>query len=150
MTGCSFAIIGRLALCTRFTKFPPIGPILIYISEALRRRLFLPSWSPTGFFSGLPLTVFHPLLIPSFLCSLYYFTTLSTRSPSSSPFSLIMSLPDSKISIAICGGIGGLSLAIGLLRHPHLDVHIYESAAAFGEIGAGVSFARVGEECGRD
>ena len=49
--------------------------------------------------------------------------------------------PNPKISIAICGGgIGGLSLAIGLLRHPHLSVHIYESAAAFAEIGAGVSF----------
>jgi salicylate hydroxylase len=52
-----------------------------------------------------------------------------------------MSKPDKKISIAICGGgIGGLSLAIGLLRYPHLNVHIYESAAAFAEIGAGVSF----------
>ena len=52
-----------------------------------------------------------------------------------------MSQPDSKISIAICGGgVGGLSLAIGLLRHPHLDVHIYESAPVFAEIGAGVSF----------
>jgi salicylate hydroxylase len=52
-----------------------------------------------------------------------------------------MSAPDKNISIAICGGgIGGLSLAIGLLRYPHLSVHIYESASAFGEIGAGVSF----------
>ena len=52
-----------------------------------------------------------------------------------------MSVSDSKISIAICGGgVGGLSLAIGLLRHPHLEVHIYESALAFAEIGAGVSF----------
>ena len=49
--------------------------------------------------------------------------------------------PRTKISIAICGGgIGGLALAIGLLRHPHLSVHIYESAPAFAEIGAGVSF----------
>lgn len=52
-----------------------------------------------------------------------------------------MSTPTPKISIAICGGgIGGLSLALGLLRHPHLSVHIYESASAFAEIGAGVSF----------
>jgi salicylate hydroxylase len=52
-----------------------------------------------------------------------------------------MSNPNSKFSIAICGGgVGGLSLAIGLLRHPHLSVHIYESAPAFAEIGAGVSF----------
>jgi salicylate hydroxylase len=52
-----------------------------------------------------------------------------------------MSNPNSNISIAICGGgIGGLSLAIGLLRHPHLSVHIYESTPAFAEVGAGVSF----------
>jgi salicylate hydroxylase len=56
-------------------------------------------------------------------------------------FSITMSKPDKKISIAICGGgIGGLSLAIGLLHYPHLSVHIYESASAFAEIGAGVSF----------
>jgi salicylate hydroxylase len=55
--------------------------------------------------------------------------------------SLTMSKPDKKISVAICGGgIGGLSLAIGLLRYPHLSVHIYESAPAFAEVGAGVSF----------
>lgn len=36
------------------------------------------------------------------------------------------------------GGIGGLSTAIGLL-HQSIPVTIYESAAAFAEIGAGVS-----------
>jgi salicylate hydroxylase len=42
-------------------------------------------------------------------------------------------------SIAIVGGgLGGLTLSIGLTRHgiPH---KIYESASAFSEIGAGVS-----------
>jgi 2-polyprenyl-6-methoxyphenol hydroxylase-like FAD-dependent oxidoreductase len=59
----------------------------------------------------------------------------------STHFSVTMSIPDKKISIAICGGgISGLSLAIGLLRYPHLSVHIYESASAFSEIGAGISF----------
>lgn len=38
----------------------------------------------------------------------------------------------------IGGGIGGLTLAIGLLKHPHIDVQVYESAPSFGEIGAGV------------
>ncbi|KAL8659921.1 MAG: hypothetical protein Q9202_006902 [Teloschistes flavicans] len=44
------------------------------------------------------------------------------------------------ISIAIIGGgIGGLILAIGLLKYPHIDVQVYESAPSFGEIGAGVA-----------
>lgn len=45
-------------------------------------------------------------------------------------------------SVAIVGGgIGGLSLALGLLKYPHIDVHVYESASSFGEIGAGVGLA---------
>ena len=44
------------------------------------------------------------------------------------------------ISVAIIGGgIGGVSLALGLLKYSHIDVHVYEAAPAFGEIGAGVS-----------
>lgn len=43
-------------------------------------------------------------------------------------------------TIAICGaGIAGLTLAIGLLRH-NVPFHLYESAHAFAEVGAGVSF----------
>lgn len=38
------------------------------------------------------------------------------------------------------GGIAGVGLALGLSRHRHLQVHLFESASAFGEIGAGVSF----------
>lgn len=38
------------------------------------------------------------------------------------------------------GGIAGVGLALGLSRRPHLDVRLFESARAFGEIGAGVSF----------
>ena len=37
------------------------------------------------------------------------------------------------------GGLGGLALAIGLIRHG-IDVHIYEAATTFSEIGAGVAF----------
>ena len=37
------------------------------------------------------------------------------------------------------GGIGGLSLAVGLLKHK-IAFHIYEGAHAFSEIGAGVGF----------
>jgi salicylate hydroxylase len=44
------------------------------------------------------------------------------------------------VHIAIAGGgIGGLCLAIGLLRYPHIHVHIYEAAPKFAEIGAGVA-----------
>ena len=44
------------------------------------------------------------------------------------------------ISIAVIGGgIGGLSLALGLLKHKHLHVQVYEAAHTFGEIGAGVA-----------
>ena len=44
-------------------------------------------------------------------------------------------------SIAIAGGgIGGLALALGLLKYDHIDVHVYEAAHSFGEIGAGVAF----------
>ena len=43
-------------------------------------------------------------------------------------------------TIAICGGgIAGLALAIAFLRHK-VPFHLYESAHAFAEVGAGVSF----------
>lgn len=46
------------------------------------------------------------------------------------------------VSIAIIGGgIAGLTLTIALLTHcPNFKVTLYESAAGFGEIGAGVGF----------
>jgi salicylate hydroxylase len=40
----------------------------------------------------------------------------------------------------IGGGIGGLSAALALLREG-LDVHVYEQAARFGEIGAGIQIS---------
>lgn len=44
----------------------------------------------------------------------------------------------------IGGGIAGLTLEIALLKHaPALPVTLYESASAFGEIGAGVGFEPV-------
>ena len=47
---------------------------------------------------------------------------------------------DESFTIAIVGGgLGGLALAIGLLRQ-NVNVHIYEAAHAFAEIGAGVAF----------
>ncbi|KAF1921271.1 mannitol 1-phosphate dehydrogenase [Ampelomyces quisqualis] len=51
------------------------------------------------------------------------------------PFKNHPSLP---IAI-IGGGLCGLPLAIGLVKH-NINVHIYESAPAFSEIGAGVAF----------
>jgi salicylate hydroxylase len=48
--------------------------------------------------------------------------------------------PQKPFSIAIVGGgIGGLTLAIGLLSK-NIPVQIYEAAPAFAEIGAGVAF----------
>ncbi|MGY4495478.1 salicylate 1-monooxygenase [Pseudomonas sp. TE3610] len=44
-----------------------------------------------------------------------------------------------RVSI-IGGGIAGVALALDLCRHTHLDVQLFEAAAAFGEVGAGVSF----------
>jgi salicylate hydroxylase len=38
------------------------------------------------------------------------------------------------------GGIAGVALALDLCRHDHLEVLLFESAPAFGEVGAGVSF----------
>lgn len=46
------------------------------------------------------------------------------------------------LSVAIIGGgIGGVCAAIALLKHPHIDVHVYEAWETFGEIGAGVGIA---------
>jgi salicylate hydroxylase len=52
---------------------------------------------------------------------------------------------DKPLSIAVIGGgIAGLTLTIALLEHvPHISITLYESAAAFGEIGAGVGFEPV-------
>lgn len=45
------------------------------------------------------------------------------------------------INVAIIGGgMAGLCLAIGLLKHPHLSIQVYEAAHKFSEIGAGVAF----------
>lgn len=50
-----------------------------------------------------------------------------------------------RISLAIVGGgIAGLTLSIALLKHcPSVSLTLYESASAFGEIGAGVGFQPV-------
>lgn len=46
-----------------------------------------------------------------------------------------------RLSIGIVGGgIGGVALAIGLSRDKSLEVNLFEAAAKFSEIGAGVSF----------
>lgn len=37
------------------------------------------------------------------------------------------------------GGIGGLCLAVALARYPDIQVNLYEAAARFKEIGAGVT-----------
>ena len=54
---------------------------------------------------------------------------MSSTATASKPFDIAV----------VGGGIGGIVLTIGLL-HRHVPVTLYESAHAFGEIGAGVSF----------
>lgn len=45
-----------------------------------------------------------------------------------------------KIKIGLVGGgIGGLCLAAGLMKQPHLDIHIYESVPEYKDIGAGLA-----------
>lgn len=52
-----------------------------------------------------------------------------------------MHTSQSKLKIGIVGGgIAGVALALDLCRHSHLNVQLFESAPAFGEVGAGVSF----------
>ena len=47
------------------------------------------------------------------------------------------------IRIAISGGgLAGATLVHALLKHPHLDVHIFESASEFKEAGAAVGITR--------
>lgn len=55
----------------------------------------------------------------------------------------MVAAPDRRLRVAIVGGgIGGLSLAVGLANEQKkgakVDFKIYEAAPAFGEIGAGV------------
>jgi salicylate hydroxylase len=51
------------------------------------------------------------------------------------------SIPPKTIHIVIIGGgIGSLSLAIGLSKYPHLTFKIYESHCSFTEIRAGIGF----------
>ena len=50
-------------------------------------------------------------------------------------------IQDKPIDVAIVGGgMGGLCLAIGLLKHSNVRVNIYEAVHQFSEIGAGVAF----------
>ena len=45
-----------------------------------------------------------------------------------------------KVRVALVGGgIGGLCLAAGLIKQPHLDVHIYESVPEYKDVGAGLA-----------
>lgn len=48
----------------------------------------------------------------------------------------------SSIKVAVIGGgLAGATIANALLRHAHLDVHVYESAPEFSERGAAVGLA---------
>ena len=48
---------------------------------------------------------------------------------------------DKKIKVVVIGGgIAGLALTTQLVKNQNLDVHLYEAATQFSEIGAGISF----------
>jgi salicylate hydroxylase len=52
-----------------------------------------------------------------------------------------------RIRIGIVGGgLAGLTLAIALVKHSHLDVQVYESAAEFTERGAGIGLSPIALE----
>jgi salicylate hydroxylase len=54
-------------------------------------------------------------------------------------FSKMISADTKAIDIAVIGGgFGGLAVAIGLQKYPHINVQVYEGAEKFAEIGAGV------------
>ncbi|WP_421842249.1 salicylate 1-monooxygenase [Marinobacter algicola] len=54
---------------------------------------------------------------------------------------MVSNTQQKKLSIGIVGGgIGGVALAVALSRDPELEVHLFEAAQRFSEIGAGVSF----------
>lgn len=47
-----------------------------------------------------------------------------------------------RIRIGIVGGgLAGITLAIALVKHPHVDVQVYESAPNFTERGAGIGLS---------
>ncbi|KZV77667.1 FAD/NAD(P)-binding domain-containing protein [Peniophora sp. CONT] len=53
------------------------------------------------------------------------------------------SLIEPKLRVAICGGgIGGLMLACALSRAQDIALDVYEGAAAFGDIGAGITLRK--------
>jgi salicylate hydroxylase len=46
----------------------------------------------------------------------------------------------SRVKVAIIGaGVAGLTAAIALKDHPHIDFQIYEKATKLGEIGASIA-----------
>ncbi|RAR09266.1 mannitol 1-phosphate dehydrogenase [Stemphylium lycopersici] len=56
----------------------------------------------------------------------------------------LMTKKDALDLAIVGGGIAGVTLAIGLLtRSPNMHITLYESASAFGEIGAGIGFEPV-------
>jgi len=51
------------------------------------------------------------------------------------------------LSVAIIGGgVAGLALAAGLIKNPHLDVHVYEADTEIRDYGAGLTLHRNGLE----
>lgn len=49
-------------------------------------------------------------------------------------------MAENRVKVVIVGGgIAGLALAAGLVKKPHIDVHVYESVPAYKDIGAGLA-----------
>ena len=95
-----------------------------------------PVMSPTNLFLNL-----SSIGTVRYRCTFRYFAPLSSPESISSMRVICANMP--KIILAIIGGgVAGLALAAGLLKKPHLLVHVYEAVDKYSDVGAGLVLHR--------